>query len=53
LLLMGTVWHWSHPPGGGIAFQALNMAHPTAKSIAAPHPERRSFFIENTPFHEK
>ncbi len=32
LELIGTVWHLSHPPGGGIALQAVNMAQPQMRS---------------------
>jgi len=35
-LFKGRVWHWSQPPGGGIAFQLANMAQPARRAINDP-----------------
>jgi hypothetical protein len=42
LALMGIVWHWSHPPGGGIAFQAVNMAQPQIRKTEKKQDNQRT-----------
>lgn len=34
LLLIGTLWHWSHPPGGGMLLHVTNIAHPAKVATA-------------------
>jgi len=41
---MGKLWHWSQPPGGGILFQELNMAHPELLNSAATEINRARLY---------
>jgi hypothetical protein len=45
---MGTVWHWSQPPGGGIDCQDLNIVQPTRSVIIQLRTINDNTFINNS-----